>query len=204
MSRRNAKLIRNQKGFTLFEMLITISLLTIVAMVFYSSFNTLVFQYFKSQKTATQFSDLAFASQRVANILRGTTDFIAVGDNDVTVYAYFYPNNDYVSQIRYYLNATNNTLLADVTPMTANPPTGTAITANKKTYTIIPNYYKAAGVNLFTYLDASGNTLTLPVADQHIIKGVNIVLAVPKVDASSTSGQTLNLNVSLRNRKTNL
>lgn len=185
-------------------MVITIALLALVTTIFYAGFNSMVFQYFRSQKTATQFSDLAFASQRVANVLRGTTDFIAVGDNDVTVYAYFYPNNQYVSQIRYYLNATNTSLMADVTPMSGNPPSGIPVTTGKKTYTIIPNYYKASGVNLFTYLDASGNTLPMPIADQHIIKGMKIVLAVPKVDASSTSGQTMTLNVSLRNRKTNL
>ncbi len=194
----------NEKGFTLLEMLITISLLAMVSLIFYSGFNTLVFQYFKMQKTATQFSDMAMASQRIANVLRGSTDFISVGSNDVTVYAYFYPSNQYVSQVRYYLNATNTALMADVTPMTANPPSGSPVTANKKTYTIIPNYYKATGVNLFTYLDASGNTLSLPVSDQHIIKGMNITLAVPKTDQGSAGSQNMALNVSLRNRKTNL
>lgn len=204
MSRRNQALHQDQHGFTLLEMLITITLLALISITFYQGFNTLVFQYFKQQKTATQFSDLAMSSQRIANVLRGTTDFIAVGDNDVTVYAYFYPNNAYVSQIRYYLGTGNKTLLADVTPMTANPPAGTPVTASKKTYTIITNYFKAPGVNLFTYLDASGNTLALPVGDQHIIKGINVVLAVPKEDITSTTAQTMTLNVSLRNRKTNL
>lgn len=204
MSFRKHNLKRDQRGFTLFEMIITISLIAIISAVFFSGFNTLVFQYFRNQKTATQFSDLAFASQRIANVLRGTTDFISVANNDVTVYAYFYPNNEYVSQIRYYLNATNTSLMADVTPMSANPPTGIPVTANMKTYTIIPNYFKDPAVNLFSYLDAAGNPLTIPVADQHIIKGINIVLAVPKVDTNSTSGQTMTLNISLRNRKTNL
>ena len=198
------RIAHNEKGFTLLEMLITISLLAMVSLIFYSGFNTLVFQYFKMQKTATQFSDMAMASQRIANVLRGSTDFISVGSNDVTVYAYFYPSNQYVSQVRYYLNAANTALMADVTPMTANPPSGSPVTANKKTYTIIPNYYKATGVNLFTYLDASGNTLSLPVSDQHIIKGMNITLAVPKTDQGAAGSQNMALNVSLRNRKTNL
>ncbi len=178
--------------------------MAIVSIIFFTVFNTSITQYFNLQKTGSQFSDLAFSSQRVANVLRGTTDFIDIGNNDVTVYAYFYPNNTYVSKIRYYLNAQNNVLLADVTPMTANPPTGVPITGSKKTYTIIENYYKAPSVNLFTYLDASGNTLTLPVSDQHIIKGMQVVLAVPGTGASPNSNQTMTLNISLRNRKTNL
>lgn len=185
-------------------MVITIALIGMISVVFFTGLNTLMFNYFKQQKTATQFSDLAFASQRVANVLRGTVDFISVGANDVTVYAYFYPNNEYVSQIRYYLNASNTALMADVTPMTANPPSGTPVTSGKKTYTIIPNYFKAPSTDLFTYLDASGNTLAMPIADQHIIKGINVTLAVPKQDSNSTTGQKMTLNVSLRNRKTNL
>lgn len=204
MLRRKASFATDQRGFTLFEMLVTISLLALFVAVFWGGFNTLVFQYFKMQKTGTQFTELAISSQRVANVLRGATDFVAVGNNDTTVYAYFAPHDTYVSQIRYYLNATNTSLLADVTPMTANPPTGTPITASKKTYTIVENYYKASGVNLFTYLDASGNTLTLPLTDQHVIKGMKITLAVPKTDPGQSGSQTMVLNVSLRNRKTNL
>lgn len=204
MSAHKTSLRRNQSGFTLFEMLIVISLLAIIVAIFYGSFNTLVFQYFKLQKTGTQATELSVSTQKVANVLRGTTDFISVGANDVTVYTYFSPSNSYVSQVRYYLSADEKSLLADVTPMTANPPTGTPLTANKKTYTIVENYYKDPSVNLFAYLDASGNELTLPIADQHVIKGIKIVLAVPKTDSASPGSQTVSMNVSLRNRKTNL
>ena len=185
-------------------MLVVISLLAIIVAIFYGSFNTLVFQYFKLQKTGTQATELSISTQRIANVLRGTTDFISVGENDVTVYAYFSPSNSYVSQVRYYLSGDQKSLLADVVPMTANPPTGTPLTGQMKTYTIVENYYKDPSVDLFTYLDASGNELALPIADQHVIKGLNIVLAVPKTDAASPGSQTVSMNVSLRNRKTNL
>lgn len=204
MSARRHSVIQSQSGFTLFEMLIVISLLAIIVAIFYGSFNTLVFQYFRLQKTGTQATELSVSTQRIANVLRGTTDFISVDDNDVTVYAYFSPSNSYVSQVRYYLSGDEKSLLADVVPMTANPPAGTPLTAQKKTYTIVENYYKDPGTDLFAYLDASGNTLTLPIADQHVIKGIKIVLAVPKTDAASPGSQTVSMNVSLRNRKTNL
>lgn len=200
MSRR--KFPPCQQGFTLIELMVTMVIVGIVSTVFFTSFNTSISQYLKLQEDSSRFSELAASSQRIANVLRGTTDFISVDNNDVTVYAYFYPNNSYVSQIRYYLNNTQTRLLADVTPMSANPPYGTPLTAQKKTYTIMENFYKAPGVNLFTYLDASGNSLTLPVSDQNIIKGIDVVLSEP--GASSSARQTITLNVSLRNRKTNL
>jgi prepilin-type N-terminal cleavage/methylation domain-containing protein len=190
-------------GFTLVEILVVMLMIGIISTVFFTSFNTATTQYLYLQKSGIQFSELSASSHRLANVLRGTTDFIATADNEVTVYAYFAPNNNYVSQIRYYLNSTNTALMADVTPMTANPPIGTPVTSGKVTYTIISNFYKAPGVNLFTYLDSGGNTLALPVSDQHIIKGIKLALAVPG-SGSSAANQTMNLNVGLRNRKTNL
>ncbi len=195
---------QDQSGFTIVELTVSLTLAAIVSTIFFMGFNTSLNQYLYLQKAGTQFSELATSSQRVATVLRGTTDFIALGDNDVTVYAYFYPNNTYVSQIRYYLNAQNDALLADVTPMSANPPNGIPVTANKKTYTVISNYHKVPGINIFTYLDASGNALSLPVSDQHVVKGMKVVLAVPGSESSSDTGQTMTLSVSLRNRKTNL
>ena len=203
MSHLNKRTRINELGYTLVEMVVTLVLIGIVSTVFFTSFTTIVTQYLYLQKSGIQFSELAASSQRLANVLRGTTDFVATADNEVTVYAYFFPNNAYVSQIRYYLNAQSNQLLADVTPMSANPPIGTPVTANKVTYTVITNFYKDPSINLFTYLDASGNTLPLPVSDQHIIKGMRLVLASPG-SGSSNATQSMTLNISLRNRKTNL
>ncbi len=205
MSRLNNRQIRsqNQSGFTLIEVTVTITLAAIVSTIFFTGLNVSLSQYLQLQKTGTQFSELASSSQRIANVLRGTTDFVSLGINEVTVYAYFYPNDTYVSLIRYYLNAESNVLLADVTPMSSNPPNGTPITTNTKTYTVISNYHKAQGSDLFTYLDASGNVLSLPVSDQHIVKGMKILLAVPG-SSSSDASQTMTLSISLRNRKTNL
>lgn len=204
MLHRNKCCTDDQAGFTLVEMMIMIALLSMLIIIFFTGLNSLTNQYANTQKEASQFSDLALSSQRVANVVRGTTDFVSVGPNDATLYAYFYPSSQYVSQVRYYLSATNTSLMADVTAMTANPPTGSPIPASKKTYTIIPNYHKISGVDLFGYLDSSGNTLSLPVSDQHIIKGVKITLSVPKTSASESGSQNMELIVSLRNRKTNL
>ena len=92
--------------------------------------------------------------------------------------------------------------MADVTPMTANPPIGTPITASKVTYTIMNNYYQAPGTSLFTYYDVTGATLTLPLSDEHSIIEIQVKLSEPV--ARFSNGQSLNVTVSLRNRKTNL
>jgi len=191
-----------EAGFTLVELLIVISLVAIMFISFGTFFTNYMILYSKYQKDSTNFTELANQSQRVAEVLRGLTDITAESTNSITVYAYFSPVDSYVSQVKYYLGSGNKSLLADVTPMTANPPNGTLITASKKTYTVISNYYQASGVNLFNYYDASATQMTLPIADEHSIMDIQVNLAVPGTHTST--GQTLSITVSLRNRKTNL
>ena len=192
----------NQHGFTLVELLVVISLVSIIFVTFGSFFDNYLILYSKYQKDATNFTELANQSQRIADVLRGLTDITAESANSLTAYAYFSPVDTYVSQVHYYLNATNTGVLVDVTPMTANPPIGTLITANEKTYTIITNYFQASGVNLFNYYDPSGTLLTLPITDEHSIQSIQVNLAEP--GTHTKNGQTLSITVGLRNRKTNL
>lgn len=196
--------LKGQGGFTIAELTVVITIAAIVSLIFLTFLNTTFRQYLGLQKDATAFSDLAQQSQRITNVVRGSTDIVSANANDITVYAYFFPNNAYVSLIKYYPDAQNNILYADVTPMTSNPPIGTPITANKKTYKIIPNYYRPAGVNLFEYLDSSGNNLAMPISDLHTIKGIRINLTAQGNGQQNNGVQTVSTQVSLRNRKTNL
>lgn len=190
------------EGFSLVELTVTMVVMGILAGVMYSSFNTSIGEYFNLQKQSMNFTDMAVQTQRISNVLRSSTDILSATNEDVTVYAYFSPADTYVSKIHYYKNAAKTKLFADVTRMTANPPTGTEITSTLKTYTILDNYSQVSGVNLFTYLDASGNTLATPISDLKTIKGISVSLKSPT--SQKGVNQTINTQVSLRNRKTNL
>lgn len=168
---------------------------------FYTFFKTNLVTYLNLQKDASGFTDVATQSARIANVLRGATDIVSASSNDVVAYAYFYPTDTYVSQVHYYLNSSSTVLYADVTPMTANPPIGALIPANKKTYTIIDNFKQTTGQTLFNYLGASGDVLALPVNDLQTIKAIRVNLGAA---TSGTANQAMTLDVSLRNRKTNL
>ena len=148
------------------------------------------------------YSELSQQSQRVSEVVRGLTDIVSVGSNDIVFYAYFSPVDSYVSQVHYYLNGTKTALLVDVIPMTANPPNGTLINSSKKTYTIISNFFQPTGGSLFAYYDSSGTALSLPITDQHTIQSIQVNIAAP--GSHTKTGQNLSVTVSLRNRKTNL
>jgi hypothetical protein len=177
------------------------TVLGVVSTTFFVFFNDSLSQYLSLQKDGSDFSDLATQSQRIVQVLRGTTGIVSENANEITCYAYFYPNDAYVSQIRYYKTVGNTKLMADVTPMTANPPIGTLLTAQKRTYTIIPNFYQSPTLSTFVYLDANGNPLTLPIADEQSIKAFQVNLAV---QGAHNSDQAMSLQVSIRNRKNNL
>ncbi|HSX42692.1 MAG TPA: hypothetical protein VLF59_01260 [Candidatus Saccharimonadales bacterium] len=188
-----------QDGFSVVELMIALVLAVLISIVFITMFRTNLVQYLNVQKDGSTATNLAAQEARVANVIRGSTGVISAANNDLVLYSYFYPSDAYVSKLHYYIS--NGQLLADLTPMSANPPTGTLLTAQMKTYTIIPNLYQASGSNLFAYYDASGSTLTTPVSDLNAIKVVQVNLA-----ATATNGgvQSMNLQVSLRNFKTNL
>lgn len=192
------------RGFTLVEVLVTMLLVGIISTTAFTFFNTSFNQYLALQQDGMVFGDLAQSSQRIAQVLRGLTNITAASADGMTIYAYFYPNDTYVSLINYYKNADGTALYADVTPMTANPPNGTPIAANKKTYTIIGSLYKNAAVSTFVYQDSAGTTLALPIADLHTIKEITVNLAVPVKSPTASGNDAVSLLVSLRNRKTNL
>jgi prepilin-type N-terminal cleavage/methylation domain-containing protein len=192
----------SQKGFSLVELLVVISLVGILFASFGVFFSGYLKLYSSYQSDASNFSEIAQQSQRISKVLRGIVDITSVGSNDLTAYAYFSPGDTYTSEVRYYLSADNKKLLVDVTPMTSNPPIGTPITASKRTYTIINNFFKKPGVNLFDYYDITGTQLTIPVGNQHVISTINVNLYEPV--SHSPNGIQMSSSVSLRNRKVNL
>jgi prepilin-type N-terminal cleavage/methylation domain-containing protein len=195
---------KSQAGFTLIEIIVAMTVASIIAIAAYQFFGFSFNAYFDLQQNATVTGELAQNAQNIANVVRGLTGISSADANDLTMYAYFFPNDTYVSKVRYYLNATATQLMAEVTPMTANPPIGQPITNQKRTYTIIADYKKLPGLNLFGYLDASGNSLAMPVTDLNIVKQIQINLAVPVNHPTPGGNKQISLQISLRNRKTNL
>lgn len=118
------------RGFTLVELLVSITIITLVIGTFTMFFNQSLTGYLHLQYNASALSNMYVNSARMTRVLRGVTGVEQAKDNELTVYAYFNPADTYVSKLRYYLSGSgpNKQLKADLTPMTADPPTGTPIT----------------------------------------------------------------------------
>jgi len=201
---RNTTLPARQAGYTLVELMVVIILTAVITTTFYTFFKTSLYGYITLQADASALTNLETQAVRIATVLRSTTGVTTATANEFQGYAYFYPTDTYVSQIHYYLQTAGGVtkVMADVTPMTANPPSGSPITAQKRTYTIIDNYYQTTATDLFTYLNSSGSDLALPISDLTTIKGIRVSLAARTYD--KTTNQLINVQVSLRNRKDNL
>lgn len=127
----------SNKGFTLVELLIAIILVGIVSTTFIVIFKSTIFNSINMQLDASQAVDLNSGAQRIGMVLRGVTGITSATSNDLVVTAYFYPSDTYVSLLHYYITTDakgNKKLVADLTPYSANPPTGSPITAKKERY----------------------------------------------------------------------
>lgn len=188
-----------QAGFTLVELALVTAVTSIIVVLLYSVFVGSFNNYLALQTDAIKFNDLSSQTQRIARILRGSTDVLEAGSNSVTVYAYFSPRDNVVSKVRYYVSGSQ--LKADITPMTSAPPIGTPQTTQMKTYIIVEKINTATSP--FEYLDSAGNTL-VSVGNLRDVKGMRITITIPSTKLATIKPTTLQVSVSLRNRKTNL
>ena len=205
MSLRNQRIMQSaETGFSLIELMLVIAIVGVITTTIYTFFNNSVSQYIALQTNSVRHGELTVQSQRMASLVRGLTDINVATTSELSMYAYLSPRDTTVSLIRYYKSADGTKLYADVTPMSANPPTGTPVTADKKTITLLDNFYTVGGINLFTYLDSAGNTLANPVTDLRTIKGIKMTLAVTSTAPVANGNETVSVQVALRNRKSNL
>jgi prepilin-type N-terminal cleavage/methylation domain-containing protein len=194
----------DNSGFSLIEMLIVLSLISIVGLGIYGFTVSSGVNYLNLHADGLRFSELSDKSQRVSRVLRGAGDITNATSDTITLYAYFSPADHYYSLITYYKDTANRKLMADVTPLDANPPIGQPINAKKLTFTIMEDFYTDPAVSTFQYLDSAGNAMPLPISDLHTVKGIRANLATASKSSPATTKSSISVQVSLRNRKTNL
>ena len=190
------------KGFTVVELMIVIFIFGLIATAMFTFMNTSFSQYLKMQKESYALGDLSVQTQRLAKVIRGLSDISQASANEITLTAYFSPQDQVVSQVRFYRSPDGSKLYIDQTPYTANPPYGTLLTAQKKTTLLIDNLNYNGSTTTFRYLDSAFNELPSGFTNLKLIKGVEITLT--SKNSNDTSQLSMTTKVALRNRKTNL
>jgi prepilin-type N-terminal cleavage/methylation domain-containing protein len=192
----------NHKGFTIIELLISIVAGSVIVVLSLGLFSNLYGSFLKSHEDSLKNSDLSLQSQRIARVLRGASSVVSADSLELVLYAYFSPRDNVVSLVKYYKSGGD--LRVDVTPMTSNPPTGSPILVDTKTYTIVDEPNPQSSTNIFEYLNSAGTILSVPVASPQLVKGIRINLSVSATPPITTKPTTIVTSVTLRNRKTNL
>ncbi len=145
---------KDKRGLTLTELIVVMGIMSGLLVTVYVFTSSTISSFMQLQAEGLARSKLADGSFRLTKVLRGI-DYIESANSDtITAYSYFAPNDQYTSKIRYYLNGPQDKLLAEVTPMTADYPIGTLLTAQTRTVTVIDNFVKLAGEPTFKYYDS--------------------------------------------------
>lgn len=189
-----------QGGYSLVELLVVITLTTLIAvpLVVFSYKGLTSYEFLQAQSnTSTELSGL---SQRMAKVIRGSTNILDAQANTLTLYGYFSPADTEVKKIRYFISGTN--LNIGVTrPDSASQP---------YTYNNNPEVITTTRIDLamqsnpmFTYYDETGAQLPNGFANSQI-KEIGIYVAANPRTKQLGVPVALSTRITLRNFKTNL
>lgn len=192
--------IKHQGGFTLLEILIAMTIVTMISVllgkVTIDGFTH--YQYLQYQANGS--ADLSNVLNRVSRVIRGTTLIDTAQGNTITLYGYFLPQDAVVDKIRYFTSGT--ALEVGVTPPSGTAPNYSYSPANEQVK-IITNNLTTAPSPIFTYYNDSGNQLATGFATAQV-KQVGIFLSFNPKPIYLHINISTGTRVTLRNMKTNL
>ncbi len=190
----------NQRGYSLLELIIVISLMSVVAipLIMFTSRGIASYEFMQLQSDTS--TDLSILSQRMGKVIRGTTNVIDAQNNSLTIYGYFSPQDTIVKKIRYFINGTH--LNIGVTPPTGTAPNYTYNVADEVVTTTRVDL-AMGGQSMFTYYDDTGTILPNGFAVSQI-KAIGLYVAANPDTTRLSVPISLSTRVTLRNFKTNL
>lgn len=197
MLRRNY----SEKGFTIAEMVIVISLVAIVSIIFANFFSDNFKAYLQLQQTTVKINTLNSSSQRIARVLRGMTTITNASDNTISGFAYFTPRDSTLSKVRYFFDAPSSTIKVGVTPASGSAPNYTYNPTSEKITSISEGVINTKPI--FVYLDSSGASPQFTSETYKDIKAIKIDLVSTPIPGKSVPLE-ISTTVTLRNRKSNL
>lgn len=189
------------RGFTIAELVIVISLVAIVSIIFANFFSDNFKSYLRLQQTTVTTNTLNSSSQRIARVVRGMTTITQATDYSLTGFAYFTPRDSTLSKVRYFFDSTSSTIKVGVTPASGTAPNYTYNSSSEKITSISEGVVNTKPI--FIYLDSSGSSTQFTTETYKDIKSIKIDLVSKSIPGKSIPLE-ISTTVSLRNRKSNL
>ncbi len=202
-------IVQKQKGFSLIELMIAISIFSMLIFIVIAVFETVLFGSNQQFLALDNVDNARLVMSRFVNEIRnasvgvdGSYQLNTAGDNQII----FYSKSSYtglVNRINYYLSGT--TLYRGITAPSGNPQTYNLAQESK---TLIQKDVVNQASPIFTYYDGNydGNTrpLSQPV-NVTLVKFIKINLTVlNQVQSHSQSNFSISAGANIRNLKTNL
>jgi len=205
MTHNLKKIFLKQKGFSLIEIMVVLTIMTIlifaVSDFLIRGFKSNVFGYEQDEAV----NSARKAANKIAKELReamtsatGTYMLNTVATNTIIFFADI-DNNTSADRIRYYIE--NTDLKRGITT-----PTGTPLSynlANEKT-SVVANYLNNKTLPIFTYYDASSTLIANPTANVSKIRLVHILMKINVTPERAPADFFYETDVQIRNLKDNL
>jgi prepilin-type N-terminal cleavage/methylation domain-containing protein len=191
---------KNSRGFTVIELLIVITVSSILIALLATFFTSSYQGYLNLHENALRSNEVSSGLQSVAKVVRGSNAILEATDTSFTAYTYFTPRDDTLSKVNYVYDSGQSALLAKVIPATGTAPDYTYEEADEVTFTIVKNI---SDQPVFAYLNDDWQETIFAEENLKDIKAIRITLTTTQL-GEDRSPITVDTTVSLRNRKTNL
>jgi type II secretory pathway pseudopilin PulG len=212
--RRARRARRDQRGASMFEIVVTLAVMSVVMAVVYQGVDSLTGAVTGTERRLTNLGEARTLMDTASKDLRtavrlqgGTSAFVLAKDTEVTFYANLLPNPTVLAprQIHIYVDS-NSELVEEVKAPDASSvaPNYTYVDPNNHPTVRFVGRYIAndAAHPVFSYLDTNGNLLTpTPLSAQNLlaINSVRITLMIRKTAYAGTDFTTLENTVRLPN-----
>jgi hypothetical protein len=174
-----------------------VTVIAIMSTFFISNYQS----YLNLQENTVRMNSLSGGLQRMTRVLRGINSITDAQPASITGFAYFTPRDATLSKVRYFYNASAQSLQVGVIPASGSAPNYTYNSSSEQVYTIVGNIDGTQAI--FKYLNVDGAESTFNTDTYKDIYGIRVVLTNVRKGNNIAAFQ-LQTAVSLRNRKTNL
>lgn len=189
-----------QSGYTILELLVVISIITIIVGPLALFFTRGLLSYSQLDMQTNAATELGILSGKITSVIRNATSVDTAQDNTFIFYSYAKPTDTVVSEYRYFVSG--NTLSMGITPASGTAPNYTYLSANE-VVKVVRTDLAMNSQPMFTYFDTNGAQLS-GTFDVTTVRQVGLFLSVNPNTVQLAKAISVTNRVAIRNLKDNL